>query len=187
MYKLLPILLFVFLIAEEKPPFAQKAVSQMIESLSSVYDSLMNEETFNARIYNRKYQTEHYINFMLSDMLNPDNFIISTDFQIIDSVFCDVESNCIPEYFNSFTEDTSYIDPTYELSKLISSGKIPGNLQQVDSIMNAMADSIINTKKIKPVIIKEFEQKGLYIGLIRDKNLIFHTRIIIIQQNLNIL
>ena len=123
--------------------------------------TISNDTTFNAKIYKRKFQKEHYIKFMLSDMLNSDNFIINTDWHIIDTVYCDVDFQCIPEYFNNFTfvEKDSHESSRFKGSYFI---------------------------QIKSEIKKEYEQKGLYIGVIREKlpnlyaQIIYTTSIVLV-------
>ena len=141
-------LLFAFLLAEEnEPPFSYKAWSQMDEIMEQT-DSLHSHELFDNIIYERKQEIELYNKFILKDMLNPENFIIETDFIVIDTAFCNSESICLPENFTNASKDTVF-------------KVVPYDITSVDSIFNEMV--------IESNFKKKYTEKGLYIGTIRIK------------------
>ena len=106
MYKLLPILLFVFVFSQtqyKKDLFLQDdpKVLAFKMLLSDMNDTAYVPTDYNSYIDYLKQVKENEINIKVNGLIGGNMFAVKTHFEIIDTAYCNEKSECIPDIFSN--------------------------------------------------------------------------------------
>ena len=145
MYKLLPILLFAFVFSQtqdKKDLFLHDdpKVLAFKMLLSDMNDTAYVPTDYNSYIDYLKQVKENEINIKVNGLLGGNMFSVKTNFEIIDTAYCNEKSECVPDIFSNIVVDTFSIaksDTNY------SSEYIPNCLFNCPGFANLMEEGSI--------------------------------------------
>jgi len=130
MYKILPILLFTLLLTQVEK---DKKSLYLIDDpkviafkmfLSDMKDTSYVPADYNSYIDYLKKVKENEINIKVNGLLDGEMFFVKTNFEIIDTAYCNEKSQCIPNQFSNIIVDTLNI---VDISTFPASIKLVGD------------------------------------------------------------